>query len=159
MSELNSFLGQIQSSLIASGRNPPDWPSTRDDNALESAAAMIGGLLDEIEQLRAQLANAHGLLDHLDAVNVQREAEAQSGEAVAECIVASAFMAGQISCGVDPSWSSAKEYVEATHEVWTTSPPAAKVPELKFPTMLRKMWSGTEVQEWIDKALSAQGEK
>ncbi len=28
---------------------------------------------------------------------------------------------------------------------------------LKFPTMLRKMWSGREVQEWIDEAIRARG--
>jgi len=35
--------------------------------------------------------------------------------------------------------------------VWnTTTPPAAQRQRLVFPTMLRKMWSGSEVQAWLD---------
>jgi hypothetical protein len=36
----------------------------------------------------------------------------------------------------------------ALYAAQDTTPPAAQPP--RFPTMLRKMWSGTEVQEWID---------
>lgn len=36
-------------------------------------------------------------------------------------------------------------------KLYTTPPPPVK---LQFPTMLRKMWSGEEVQTWIDEQLS-----
>lgn len=40
-----------------------------------------------------------------------------------------------------------------------TATPLSLSQELKFPTTLRRMWSGTEVQDWIDKKLNSLGEK
>lgn len=77
MSELNNFLGEIQSCLIAAGHSPPDWPTTRDDSPLESATTMIGGLLMEITQLRQQLAELkHCSLDDKPAPNESWEVSA-----------------------------------------------------------------------------------
>jgi hypothetical protein len=46
------------------------------------------------------------------------------------------------------------------HELWPdwnpphtplySTPPAAQHQRVVFPTMLRKMWSGSEVQAWLD---------
>jgi hypothetical protein len=45
------------------------------------------------------------------------------------------------------------EYLHDTY-VEGLSQPAQEPVALKFPTMLRKMWSGGEVQEWLDKQQS-----
>jgi hypothetical protein len=39
-----------------------------------------------------------------------------------------------------------------THKVFSPAPtpPAAQRQRVVFPTMLRKMWSGSEVQAWLD---------
>ncbi len=36
------------------------------------------------------------------------------------------------------------------HTLLYATPPAAQRQRLVFPTMLRKMWSGSEVQAWLD---------
>ena len=41
-------------------------------------------------------------------------------------------------------------YVQAVFRARRTTPPAAQPEQVVFPTMLRKMWSGGEVQAWLD---------
>jgi hypothetical protein len=41
-------------------------------------------------------------------------------------------------------------YVQAVFRARRTTPPAAQPERVVFPTMLRKMWSGGEVQAWLD---------
>jgi hypothetical protein len=44
------------------------------------------------------------------------------------------------------SWEN---YLDGMKPLYTT-PPAAQRQRVVFPTMLRKMWSGGEVQAWLD---------
>ena len=41
-------------------------------------------------------------------------------------------------------------YVQAVFRARRATPPAAQPERVVFPTMLRKMWSGGEVQAWLD---------
>ena len=45
--------------------------------------------------------------------------------------------------GCHRSWNAAIKYTAKTNQEAKDEPP-------RFPTMLRKMWSGTEVQEWVN---------
>jgi hypothetical protein len=47
--------------------------------------------------------------------------------------------------------TSDREYVIGFNAGWDE----AVAQTLRFPTMLRKMWSGGEVQKWIDEAMTA----
>jgi hypothetical protein len=46
-------------------------------------------------------------------------------------------------------WADRARDAEKKLKALNTSPPQRKPPQ--FPTMLRKMWSGAEVQKWINK--------
>jgi hypothetical protein len=52
--------------------------------------------------------------------------------------------------GHDSGLSAACEEAEALLSKPYTTPPAAQRQRVVFPTMLRKMWSGGEVQKWLD---------
>lgn len=47
--------------------------------------------------------------------------------------------------------TSDREYIIGFNAGWSE----AVAQNLQFPTMLRKMWSGSEVQRWIDDAMAA----
>jgi len=47
----NDFLSQVQAELIRRGYDTPEWPSGRDDaGPVWSAAEMIGGLLEQLQE-------------------------------------------------------------------------------------------------------------
>ena len=52
--------------------------------------------------------------------------------------------------GHDSGLSAACEEAEALLSKPYATPPAAQRQRVVFPTMLRKMWSGGEVQKWLD---------
>lgn len=45
---------------------------------------------------------------------------------------------------------TARECIELANWIADHTPPAAQRQRVVFPTMLRKMWSGGEVQAWLD---------
>ena len=49
-----------------------------------------------------------------------------------------------------PSWDIDSQGYEVEYRNLYTAPPAAQPERVVFPTMLRKMWSGGEVQAWLD---------
>lgn len=51
------------------------------------------------------------------------------------------------------SFQSSESASRQAFKLWqeALAHPAQEPISVKFPTMLRKMWSGTEVQEWLDK--------
>lgn len=116
---------------------------------LDHQCVMMGSTLDSFESPKQAL---HALIDWHVAVALDPRVnggkvlvpEAQSGEAVV--FTCHGNNAPAYSCNKPGDMSG----------TYYASPPAAKVPELKFPTMLRKMWTGAEVQQWIDETLSAQ---
>jgi hypothetical protein len=65
--------------------------------------------------------------------------------------------------GRSPQWSNLFGFEQALEDIadavsslkhavrlWVQAEPV----RIQFPTMLRKMWSGTEVQEWLDTQLA-----
>ena len=52
-------------------------------------------------------------------------------------------------------YKTEREYIHGFNAGFDEAKEQMKLPP--FPTMLRKMWSGQEVQQWIDAALKEQG--
>lgn len=57
-----------------------------------------------------------------------------------------AYIVHRAMCEPELEWSKPKDCLSA--DPLYTTPPQSKPPQ--FPTMLRKMWSGSEVQDWIN---------
>ncbi len=57
------------------------------------------------------------------------------------------------------SWRIGQEPLPPRTKLYAASRPEQEPVALRFPTHLRKMWSGSEVQAWIDEQLAEQAEQ
>lgn len=90
-----------------------------------------------------------GGLIHLTQEAAQQHAEARChlrGKTMELREKIARAICGNWVIGDDRPWQQWLEEVDAVIEVLAMQEPV----ELRFPTMLRKMWSGREVQSWID---------
>ena len=93
-----------------------------------------------------------------EALNGCQCQECQTALHASDCAVHNepAYPKGQCNCGAQPEQEPVAKKHEPTIDLnkyagtygGYTAPPQRKPPQ--FPTMLRKMWSGAEVQKWIN---------
>jgi hypothetical protein len=127
--------------------------------ALEAAKEALIGHGAECKEVNDALA----LIDSaLAAPDLQAELDATNKqvEILSDALAESRREVAALKAVQEPwkyrRWDDAKEQWELTDDsgwpsepVYTT-PPAAQHQRVVFPTMLRKMWSGSEVQAWLD---------
>jgi type II secretory pathway component PulF len=110
----------------------------------EQQAAENEALRQERDQLKAKLSREEG--QHMNTVD-QRDMTEQFADRLSSGIAeALGIEIGEHSSANNP-WAEAitaiEEFDIAVHD-------AEVIENLKFPTMFRKMWSGSEVQAWLE---------